>query len=714
VLTSGTVLGVMDVVLAAGFAAFVFSGPLGVHLPAGVGLSLFSAASIMLIVSLLSGFPSSVASVQDVTAAVLGVTAAAIAARVGEGDDVFLTVVLALTLTTAFAGVTFLVLGGFRLGALIRFVPYPVVGGFLAGTGWLLAIGALGVLAGRSLTLSTAGEFGSADLVVRWLPGVAFGTFLLLLTRKVQHFLAIPAAILGAAALFFATLAATGTSVPEAEAGGWLLGPLPSESLWRPWSLEALAAADWGAIVSQALGIATVALLAVVTMLLNVSGIELAADEDVDPNRELRAAGAANVVAGLGGGLPGFHALSLTMLAHRTGARSRATGLLGAAIIGTALIFGARILGFFPRAVLGGLLFFLGISFLVEWVIDARERLPRSEHLVVLLILAVIAAFGFLQGVGVGLLVAVAMFVVRYSRTDMVKHEMSGVAHGSNVDRSANHREILRQDDEAIHVMELQGFVFFGTASGLLDRVRQRIADTERPLRFLILVFRRVTGLDSSAVLAFGRVLKLASAERFRVVMTDLAPEVERQLAAGLEEWSDVLLLPDLDFGLEHCEDRILEAAGATPKEEAGSMRDLLRAGMGDSFDVDAFLRFLDRVEVGVGEAVMRQGEAPDDLYFLESGRLTVRMTRHGEDSIRLRTMGPGTVVGELAAYLGTVRTASVVAEEPSVLYRLSRGSLARLEEEAPALAAGFHRFMARLLADRLFDTLQSLKSFMD
>jgi SulP family sulfate permease len=78
---------------------------------------------------------------------------------------------------------------------------------------------------------------------------------------------------------------------------------------------------------------------------------------------------------------------------------------------------------------------------------------------------------------------------------------------------------------------------------------------------------------------------------------------------------------------------------------------------------------------------------------------------------MRLRTMGPGAVVGELALYLGTPRTASVVTDTPSVVYRLSRQTMDELAETEPALAAALHRLFAMLLAERLADTLRTVEA---
>ena len=138
---------------------------------------------------------------QDAAAAVLGVVAAAAAAKAADLDliarqsglevhdrpDIFLTVVAATLVVTVLCGIVFVVIGRFRLGALIRFVPYPVVGGFLAGTGWLLFKGGIYVATGTILHLPTVPAMIREYQLAHWLPALAFGAILLISVRVVKR-----------------------------------------------------------------------------------------------------------------------------------------------------------------------------------------------------------------------------------------------------------------------------------------------------------------------------------------------------------------------------------------------------------------------------------------------------------------------------------------------------------------------------------------------
>ncbi len=325
----------------------------------------------------------------------------------------------------------------------------------------------------------------------------------------------------------------------------------------------------------------------------------------------------ANVLSGLGGGMVGYHSNSLTLLANRGGAIGRLVALITGATSAVTLLAGASFVALTPRPLIGGVLVFLGLSLLVEWVYDSRRRLPPADYGIVILILVVIAALGFLPGVAVGTVAAVILFAVSYSRNDVVKHALSGRAYQSKLDRPRCQVELLRHHGDDIFILELQGYMFFGTADGLLQRIASRCASTGvRSLRFLVLDFPQVSGLDSSAANSFRQARRIASTKGFTVVFTGVTPRVGRLLGTnGVAEAEELKRFADLDHGLEWCVDRVIEGAGL-PLDDGGDDPQW-------AIELEALLGHMPRVEVPAGHVLMREGDPPDDLYILATGRLT-------------------------------------------------------------------------------------------
>ncbi|MBK7454634.1 MAG: cyclic nucleotide-binding domain-containing protein, partial [Anaerolineales bacterium] len=133
---------------------------------------------------------------------------------------------------------------------------------------------------------------------------------------------------------------------------------------------------------------------------------------------------------------------------------------------------------------------------------------------------------------------------------------------------------------------------------------------------------------------------------------------------------------PDLDHGLEWIENKILNAANGT-KEQTIPLKDMFHQLQPNDTHLNDLFDVLDEKEGKIGAYRVRQFDAPDNIYFIESGQLTARLEFPNKPPVRLETMKSGQVIGELGFYLGQKRTAGVVADEPSIVYLLSARSLA-------------------------------------
>jgi SulP family sulfate permease len=713
---AGVVGGLLTVVICSSCAALIFTGALSAHVSVGIGMALLCSCVCGFTSAMASSYPGTISNVQTEPAALMAVMVPTVVAALPSDappDLVLGTVVAAIVCSTLLTGVFLFALGSLRLGALARFIPYPVIGGFMAGIGWLLVTGSIALMTDIPAGLSQVAQLLRPDMCARWGSGLLLAVAILVARRRTDHALVMPAILAISTLCFYVVLLATDTSIAEATAQGWLLGTASGGHFGLTTALVVLDA-DWWTVLGQGNILGAIALISLISLLLNASALEISSEHDIDLDQELRTTGVANLVAGLGGGMVGYHSLSVSTLVLSMRAQSRLTGLIVVATCALTLVAGTSVLALFPKPVLGGLLMFLGLSFLVNWVYDARARLPRSDYLVVLLILVTVGTVGYLEGVAIGIVAAAILFTVNYSRINLIKQELSGALHHSNVDRPPTHRQILRDHGDETFALKLQGYIFFGSANGLLNRVRTRIASAkDAPLRFLILDFSRVTGLDTSAAISFVKLQQLARRGGFAVLYSSVPPEL-RPLLPGVEHTppgtARIPCYPDLDHALEQCEDALLvTVTEATPPPSDGHWRDALPGPLADHL-----LPYLQRIEIAVGERLIQQGVLADDLFFIESGQLSVVLESDRPSAIRVRKIGPGAVLGELGLYLRSPRSASVIADRPSVVYRLEGATLARLQHEAPEHASAFHEYMARLLAERLVHTNRILEAVLD
>ncbi len=700
----GVIAGIDNIAAALAMGALIFTGPLSSGMGLGVGVILLGGALLALTVALLGVLPNSVALVQETTIAIL---AAAIVSMTvlstGDAETKKSTAIAIMGASSLTTGILFWLTGQFKLGGLVRFLPYPVVAGFLAGSGWLLIDGAAVMLTGHEIGFEFAKSLGDADILWRVAPSGLFAVGMLLALGRFTHPATVPLIMVAAAAGFYVALSAAGLSIETARELGHLPQMSGSGGIELP-TPALLGHVDWWAVLTAGPSMLVIAGLSMIGLMLNVGGLELAVGRDIDVNAELRSSGLANMLSGGVGGPSGFVGLSMTVLAEKTGATGRGAGIATAAVMLIGLFAAGSLVFQVPVYLTGGFVLFLGIELMKEWFVDTRHRLPLSEWLIVVVILLVIAFVGFMEGLAVGLLVSSAVFVFKYSRLPVVRLRATGVERRSNVDRSAADIKYLSDHGDGIEVVQLQGYLFFGTADRVVDLVRHRLAASDkRPIKFIVLDFRDVSGADSAAIACFVKIRRLVQANNVRVIFTRVPPDLHRHLTLAGIEFGDehhMALDVDLDHALEKAEEDIL---GEKERLSGGeSLLNHFTAAIGPHRRLPDLIANMTKREMQPEEVLIRQGEDADDVFFVATGRVRVQITLPDGRVLRVRTMLGGAIVGEIALYLHQSRTADVIVDAPSEIFRLGADDLGRLEREDPELAALAHRLLASNLSEKL------------
>jgi len=751
---AGLLIGTFVLIYCVSFAALIFTGAVAPYLSQGIGLMLFTAIVTGSVVACTSSCPTAIAAPQKTTAAVLAALVPTMVAAMPAGmaaDVKYAMVVSLVTINSVLSGVLFWLLGQLRLGRLGRYVPYPVVGGFLAGSGWLLVRGALRIVTGQG----TAGP-------ARWTVdmGAQVGLALLVggLLWAVNHWwgspLAFLALTLGGVGLFYSGLGLTDHSLAWAQTQGMLLGPFPSGGLWSapPWAM--VGQVHWPTLADHVARLPSLWLIDILALLLNLTGLELMGGRDLNLNRELQVAGVATLAAAAGCGTSGFHSLSLSTLGSRLGPGRRTAGLVAVGLCALVLLVGAGPLALVPKSVVSGLLIFLGLGFLFDWLILKRPTLSAVDYALVWAILLAIALHGVLAGVGCGLLAAVVIFVVDYSRLPPTRFPRTAATSPSHVERPPSQRHVLHQMGEQVLILPLEGVIFFGTAVQLVDAVQARIRQQAMlPLRFVVLDFAAVRGLDSSAVLSLARLRQQAGMAGVQLVFTGLDNPTRHRLHGwglvqdgkvlhaaeesgeagdaggdgrgggpdeGLpkkEDWAGLLLpmtastlqdsdgpclvFDELTRGIEWCEDQLL-AASALRRQRFLPLPLQLEAFFSRPSRIAELMALLQLQTLEPGEMLFSQGEPYNGLYFLEAGQINIlQQSPQGYRRV-LRTHQAGIVIGEMGLYNQASRSASACAETTCRLYWLSSRAFESMERDQPALAAAFHRMVVQQLAERL------------
>ena len=700
-LSAGFTSGLGLLVSQIAFGSFIFSGPLASYSSQGVGLVLFGNFAACLIFALAGGYLGAIAGLSPALVIVMATVGFTMSA---EGDALFVTTAVALIISAVATGACCLLIGRFRLANLVRFIPYPVTGGFVAGIGGAVCLAAMSLMGAKPDWRAIPALF-EPSVLWKWSPGAAYGIALYLAIKRWGNPLILPVSVALAGVAYHLVLASLGISVEAARAEGLLLTSTADGSLWPALFPADLVHVQWASMAEQAPYMLTLILVAFICVIMNFAGLELATNQELDWDREFRVTGVASMVAGLGGGTVATFVVPASLRSKLLGATTRLTGVVAALVIGIALFLGDGILGFVPASLVGGgILIFAGLGMLDEGLVKSRKRLPWSEYGIILLIFIAILSFGLIEGVGVGMLATLVFFAVRLSRVDPIASQFTAHERESNKTRPVPDRAILLEEGERVQAYQLRGYLFFGSVCPLAEHLRQSLRGASRPT-CLILDFSAVSGFDFSAVNVLSRFLQTAHAAGVRVALSALSEGLRTGFEHNLSPtvYAELLVEPDVDRALERCEDIVIAEWRANVDKADERRASLMEHTVDDlerylerQIDFEDLLEelrpWLNPRQYAAGEALVGPDAPQEGLQLLLAGRAS------GYDSAgtRLFQCGPGEAIWPTGA--SDQKAASVVADAPCQAMVLPPADLGWLEQHEERLTLKLYRY---LLASR-------------
>ena len=701
---------ILTVLGAAAFAGMIFSGPFAKVVPLAFLTFLAGSALSGLLVGLFSRFYCNLSGAQDDAAAILATFASGLASMGVIDERVAIsTMFVVIVLSTAFLGFVLLLLGVLKLGKYTQLIPYPVVGGYLAGVGMLVLSATIGFLSGITPTLDSLPQFLSWQITLRWLPALIAASLLYWGMNRIRNVLFLPLGLIIILILFYVVAGALSFSLDSLRESGFVFNSMPEGGALNAIEWLSVTRIDWSVVLEAWDAIGALILICTIGATLATTALEIGAEIELDSDHELRAHGLANLGSALVGGLPAFTLAEASLTYLRLGASSRLMPILRALFSLTLGVAGLSFLGFVPKIMVGTLLIVFSFGLVDEWLIRARHRLGFTDYALVMIIAGMIVLAGFLPGVGAGILIAVADFLIKYSKLNVIKAELSGRNYRSDVERPLRADDILRETGGRVIAFEIQGFIFFGTAIGLLERIRASVRASTQRIDYVILGFANVDGMDAAAHFALRKLHNFAKAENVCLLFSGLTRENAKALkAANVIDEHQSLCFPSTAMAVEFVENCLLKPFGEG--EHAITAEDALIAITGERHKAVALLPYFAIRDVKAGDQVFRQGDDADFSVLLLRGNLSAHLDLSGGQSVRLRKFLPGTLMGEMAFYTGRKRSASLVADTDATIGVISSDSILRLNRDQPAAAAEFHQMAARLMASRIMSMNATLR----
>lgn len=374
----------------------------------------------------------------------------------------------------------------------------------------------------------------------------------------------------------------------------------------------------------------------VLCTLMDFKAIELLTQQEIDLDEELRAVGVGNIISALTGACwPTYMVCSQNVTAYKLGGRTRIVGIIVLASTFPAMSVAQALVPALPRALPGCVAWWLGLLYIKETMVDVLRQHTHVLDIAIVVSMAVlITSVGFLEGLFVGLLLAMTLFTLQYSGAPAVVRSASDAQFfRSNVARPLEQHAALERLGHRIAVVHAEGYLMFGSSPQLVDTVKPLVGPGGPD--WVVLTLRGVRGLDYSAVLDLVSLGRAAARSGTRLVLTELHGTVPMAMArAGVQMPALESGADDMPFGLclsEHyhealkrCEDALLISAGVrlerrTDEPQADATMVMLKHVFGDFLDDDVealrtFASYAEEVEYPPG-AVLYQAGKPATLF---------------------------------------------------------------------------------------------------
>jgi SulP family sulfate permease len=677
-----------------------------------IGTSMLIAGACIFLVlnALLSTIPFSISVPQNEALPVIALIVAnsiSVVSSYSIHGELESTAIAAVIITTFSCGIIIYLFGLLKLGSLVRFIPFTVIAGFLGGIGILLVIGGIQTSLPQGKTIT--------DIVTHWqfqdllflLPSLSFAIAIIIGDKKFKHPFVMPAISLIAIIIFFVVIELMSIPIASLRKNGLLTNEISLNSLYLQLSNLAFYKVQWEGILNQYGNIIIAAMVSIFALLFNETSIEVATKTQVNFNHNLKITGISNLIASGVGSSVGYPTFSLSILNNKLNGSTRIPAILTCLILISILFFFPIIIGYIPKFILSGFLIYLGVIVFEEWVIKTYAQLPISEYILILSIIICITIFGIFNGVIFGTLCATIIFLIKYSRISPIKYLFTGDVIQSHVDRSFKEMIFLRENGNKILFVKLQNYIFFGTANNLVTRLHEKLKHSHYNIRYLILDFRFVTGIDASAILSLQKLKFLVESDNCILIFCHSHEAIKTQLIQAELIPRKIIVyeyFKNSNDAIEWCENEILKNTGLLNKKNISLLESLnIFCDLKEIDDVANKLnKYFQKIIVQTGQVLHEQGDEANELFYIESGELTAIIRVSNNHTIPLRTLTAGSIVGEIGFYLKELRSATVIAKTDCVVHVLHHDAFLSMQEIDPMLANCVNLYVLKIVTERL------------
>lgn len=428
-------------------------------------------------------------------------------------------VILSMSLAGIFCGLFQVIFGLIRIGKYVRYIPYPVLSGFMSGIGVIIILQQIYPIIGKKSPASTL------DMIINFPAALADGVSVIALALGlacISLIVLVPKVTKKVPATLVALIAVTVVSLFTNLDSSLTIGNIPAGLPMPFFTKVQLDGIDWASVLEASLvpGLTLAGLGSIDTLLTSVVADNITKTKH-NSNQELIGQGIGNAVAGLFCGLAGAGATMRTVVNVKSGGRTQISGMIHAVLLLAILLGLGSLVKYVPLSVLAGILITVGWG-----IIDFRGfkdilRIPKSDAFVMMVVFLMTVFVDLLTAVGIGMVIACVLFMKRAG--DLVENSYSAKALNTFDKESPweDEKDIPEEIRNRIYIERLDGPIFFGSITGF-----QRVMhDIPTNLKIVIIRMRRVPFMDQSGVYAMETAIKDLQAQGIKVLMTIIQPQ---------------------------------------------------------------------------------------------------------------------------------------------------------------------------------------------
>lgn len=618
-----------------------------------------------------------------------------------------------LMIVALLAGIFQILFGVIGLGRLIKYMPFPVVSGYLSGVG-------LYIIAAQSpifLGLPQGTHFWDTfELFVGWKwESIVVGAvtiITMIYANKIMR--SIPAVIIalivgmiayGALGLVDPLLFHPNNPFVIGELGG--IGGINfiDSFIGRFKTIIYLNIDDITLLLFPALTLA--ALLSIDTLKTCVI-LDSMTHSFHNSNRELIAQGSGNVVSALIGGMPGSGTMGATMVNISSGAKTRLSGLIEGIMAVVAFVVLAGFIAWIPVASLAGILIVIGFRMIDKHSVKLlRSRQTMLDFFIIVSVAITALSVSLIAAAGVGLVLAVVLYIIQQIGASVIYRHQDGTEARSKIVRGKDEETLLCEKGDIFSVYELHGSLFFGTANQLYTMLQEDLQHK----KYIIMDMKRVQNVDLTAAHILLQIKDILH-ERDGYLLLCRLPH---KLPTGddmesyfnhvglLKHLSPIKVFDDLDDAIEWAENKIIKEGMIVTNSE-----EILDLSEFDLFEgrkeqtIEELRTLVETKSYKKGETIYSEGEGNGEIFLIRRGSVRVMLPYAGRKSVHLNTIGRNNFFGEFSFLEGAPHYTDTVAASDTELYSISRDAFEQFSLHHKKTALHFMQSLAAVLAERL------------